>query len=243
MKIAFYFLISALLATGCARTPYSLAVTDVQGVSKPVYQENEAMVLRLGWDLSRDEGKVFECSFADTFSGNVVWKGVATAPKVESGQKFAQLTWIPPQPVTGIKVKGGEYFSSCNFGNEVSLSVPVSVRTPFMVEVTDLNGARKPYFANDEAMRLQLRWDLKRDAGKTVRCAIVNTYDGTVIWQGEATTPATEAHQKIANVDWQPPFPSGGVRLKQGSFSADCNFNNENSISVPISVTNVRSWP
>lgn len=243
MKISSFFLVVALLATGCARTPHSLMVTDVQGVPKPVFQENEAMVMQLGWDLSRDEGKVFECSFADAFSGDVVWKGTATAPKVESGQKFAPLAWIPPQPEAGLKVKGGEYYSSCNFGNEASLSVPVTVHTPFVVEVTDFHGVKKPYFANDEAMMLQLRWDLKRDAGKTVQCSIANTYDGAVIWQGVASTPATSARQKIANVDWQPPFPVAGLRLKHGNYSANCNFNDEYSSSVPVSVTNVRAWP
>jgi hypothetical protein len=244
MKITSCFLaVTLLFAAGCARTPYSMAVTDVQGVVKSVYQEGEAMSFLVGWDLSRDEGKVFECSFVNAFSGDVVWKGTAIAPKADPGQKFAQLAWSPPLPDSGIKVNGGEYHSSCNFGNEKSISVPVSVCTPFAAEMTDLNGINKPYFANDEAMKLQIYWDLKHDAGKMVHCSIVNTYDGTVIWQGVATTPAVETHQNMANVNWHPPFPAEGVRLKHGNYSANCNFNNEFSKSIPINITNVRSWP
>jgi hypothetical protein len=186
---------------------------------------------------------VFECSFADKFSGEVVWKGIATAPEVEFGQKIVPLDWSPPMPAAGIKAKGGEYISSCNFGNETVLSVPVSVRAPFSMIVTDLKGDIRPYFSADEAMMLRVNWDTKHDAEKKVECTILNSFSGEQIWRGAAKTPPGAASKKIAALDWQPPFPSNGMSLKRGNYSASCNFNNETTVAVPISVTNVKTWP
>lgn len=188
VRMAIIVLAIAVITTGCARKPHTLTITDLQGVNRPYYQEDEAIAIRLGWDYSRDAGKVFECSFADTFSGDVVWKGIATAPEVEFGQKIVPLEWSPPMPVAGIKVKGGDYISSCNFGNVTVLSVPVSVRTPFSMIVTDLKGDIRPYFAAEEAMMLGVNWDPKHDADKIVECSVLNSFSGEQIWRGVAKT-------------------------------------------------------
>lgn len=233
----------AAISSGCARTPQTLAITDLQGITRPYYQEDEAMTIQLGWDFSRDAGKVFECSFANAFTGEVVWKGVATAPEVESGQKIVRLDWSPPMPAAGIKAKGGEYVSSCNFGNETVVSAPVSVRTPFSVMVTDMKGEVRPYFAVDEAMMLRVNWDTRYDEDKTIDCSILNSFNGEQIWQGEARIPSVEETKKIATLDWQPQFPFKGIRLKRGNYSASCNFNDEKMAVIPISVTNVKTWP
>lgn len=243
MRLIIALLLMTAISTGCTRSPQTLTITDLQGVSRPYYQENEAMVLKLGWDYSRDAGKVFTCSFADTFSGEVVWRGITTAPEVAFGQKIVLLDWSPPLPEGGIKAKGGEYITSCNFGNESVLSLPVSVRKPFTIRVTDLKGDVRPYFAADEAVMLWVSWDIKHDAEKTVGCFISNSISGEQIWHGAAKTPLVASSKRLATLEWQPQFPSSGIKLKRGVYSASCNFNNETTMTVPISVTNVRAWP
>lgn len=243
MKIFMVVMVMVTLATGCARTPQTLSVTDLQGNYRPYYEEDEAIDIRLGWDYSRDAGKVFECLFANAFTGEVAWKGVAIAPEVEFGQKVARLDWSPPKPETGIRVKGGNYMCTCSFGNENAISIPVSVRAPFNVTTTDLEGNGRAYFANDEAIMLRVSWDEKYDADGSVECILLNSFNGETLWQGKTKIPSTIESRKISELDWQPKFPVNGISLKRGNYSATCNLNGEKTVVLPISVTNVKTWP
>lgn len=242
MRLLGYLMLLAGL-TACAKAPYTLALTDMQGVSKGLFQEGEAIDLKIGWDLSRDEGKTFDCSFADSFNGEPLWRGTAIAPKALPGQQLAQIGWVPPYPVSGITPRGGDYVANCNFGNETMLSATASVRRPFAFSVIDMVGNPKTYFGNEEPFKLYVVWDLKYDAGKLIDCRIVNTQNGASIWQGTAVTPGGAPNQIDAVLEWTPPFPESGIRLKRGNYSATCRFNNEMTMAAPISVTNVKSWP
>lgn len=236
-------LIFAAFSTGCARIPQTLEVTNLQGVNRPYYQEGEAMALRLGWDYFHDADKIIECSFADSFSGEMVWKGTATVPAIAYGKKLVSLDWSPPMEDGGIKAKGGEYIAFCNIGNENVLSVPVSVRTPFAMRVTDIKGDVRPYFSADEAIMLWVNWDTKHDAEKRVECSISNTFSGEQVWHGVAKTPLVASNKNFATLAWNPQYPVSGIRLKRGNYAANCNFNDKTTMAIPISVTNVKTWP
>lgn len=130
MKNSFLVIfVLAFVVAGCAatRSPYMMKVTDWSGNSKPYYVAGEALNLHVWWDSNLDTGKPVDCSFSNSFNGEVVWRGVLVIPESKPGQLVTNTSWTPAFPQTGLKLNAGSYIAVCNFNNEAKASVALNV--------------------------------------------------------------------------------------------------------------------
>jgi len=120
----------ALALTACAtttmRSPYMMKVTDLSGNARPYYIEGEALSLHVWWDANLDTGKPIDCSFSNSFSGEIIWRGVLIIPESKAGQIVTTI-WHPAFPDTGLKLDAGSYIAVCNFNNDSKASVKLNV--------------------------------------------------------------------------------------------------------------------
>lgn len=103
-----------------------MAVSDWSGNIRPYYIEGEALNLSVWWDAHQDVGKPIDCSFSNSFSGAIVWRGVFIVPDARPGQLVATV-WNPPFPQEGIKLTAGSYVSACHFNNEAKASIGLNI--------------------------------------------------------------------------------------------------------------------
>jgi len=116
------------VVSGCAtvRAPYQMAVTDWSGNARPYYVEGEALNLHVYWDAKQDTGKPVDCAVSNSFSGEVVWRGILIIPEAKPGQLLT-VVWNPPFPETGLKLRAGSYLAVCSFNNEAKASISLNV--------------------------------------------------------------------------------------------------------------------
>jgi len=123
--------IFVLSLTSCAtvneRSPYMMKVTDWSGNARPYYMAGEALNLHVWWDANYDTGKAVDCSFSNSFSGEVLWRGVLIIPESKPGQIVSNTVWNPAFPSSGLKFDAGSYISVCNFDNSQKASIAFTV--------------------------------------------------------------------------------------------------------------------
>jgi len=122
-------LLSVFMVVSCAtvRSPYSMKVTDWSGNARPYYIAGEALNLHVWWDAKQDTGKPIDCSFSNSFSGEIIWRGTLIIPDAKPGQLVTNTVWNPAFPSSGLKLEAGSYISVCNFNNEAKASVALNV--------------------------------------------------------------------------------------------------------------------
>lgn len=117
------------VVSGCAsiRSPYMMKVTDWSGNIRPYYIEGESLNLHVWWDSNLDTGKPIDCSFSNSFNGEIIWRGVLIIPETKPGQLVTNIAWNPVFPETGLKLDAGSYIAVCNFNNEAKASVGLNI--------------------------------------------------------------------------------------------------------------------
>jgi hypothetical protein len=104
-----------------------MKVTDWSGNAKPYYVAGESLNLHVWWDANLDTGKPIDCSFSNSFNGEIVWRGVMIVPESKPGQLISSIAWNPAFPETGLKLDAGSYIAVCNFNNEAKASIGLNV--------------------------------------------------------------------------------------------------------------------
>lgn len=120
-------LLPIILLSACAtRAPYQMAVSDWSGNQRPYYLAGEALNLHVFWDANHDVGKQIDCAVSNSFSAELIWRGILIVPNATPGS-YVTANWTPPFPDEGIKFDQGSYIATCNFNDEARASVPVSI--------------------------------------------------------------------------------------------------------------------
>lgn len=128
MKTAIIILVACtIVACATKRSPYMMKVTDWSGNARPYYISGESLNLHVWWDANLDTGKPIDCSFSNSFSGEIIWRGVLIVPESKPGQLVTNAVWNPTFPETGLKLDAGSYIAVCNFNNESKASIGLNV--------------------------------------------------------------------------------------------------------------------
>ncbi|WPP47556.1 hypothetical protein [Pseudomonas sp. AN-1] len=131
-------------------------------------------------------------------------------------------------------------FTTAIFVLLVGCVSPQIQRSPYQMKVTDWSGNSRPYYLAGEAINLHVWWDANYDTGKAIDCSFSNSFNGTIAWRGVLVVPESKPGQLLQTI-WNPAFPTEGLKLKEGSYVAVCNFNNEGKASVPLNVVSGKS--